>query len=215
MSDGLEQENPLGIIEAIQAGVGDTSGKLSAIMARLESLEATAGAIMNQINYLPPQVRMLAGKIDGLTASISESRYRALLMSVLGIHDMAEQALRAQQQGSDGDVTHSRNYEVLITQLRQILEVNGLSQIPAEGIFNPEVHRAIERVPVNDEGQANLVLGVVRDGFRTEQSVLRYAEVRVGYYLPPEPTSTEPAGETVVPSADGQELEIQISTKVE
>src|SRR5580692_6428623 len=94
--------NPRGVVEAILAGVSKTNGTLAAILGRLESLETTTGATSNQIGYLPPQVRMLAGKIDGLTASISESRYRTLLTSVLGVHDMVEQILRTQPQNDEG-----------------------------------------------------------------------------------------------------------------
>src|SRR5262245_43735230 len=94
--------NPRGVIEAILAGVSNNNATLSAILGRLESLESTAGATSNQLGYLPPQLRMLAGKIDGLTASISESRYRTLLMSVLGVHDMVEQILRTQTPSGEG-----------------------------------------------------------------------------------------------------------------
>src|SRR5205823_4079609 len=104
--------------------------------------------------------------------------------SLLVIYDLVDQSARAALvSGNDFPGIHQRNYEVLSTQLAQILAVNGLSPIPADGPFDPAVHRAIERVPVDDALRANQIVELVRPGFRTEQAVLRYAEVRVGYYV--------------------------------
>jgi molecular chaperone GrpE len=170
-------------------------GSLTAILERLEKLEEAAATTAKQVGYLPPQVRMLGNKVEGLATSISEPRYRALLLGLLAIYDLVDQLLRASRQApaSESEAVHTRNYDVLRTQLRQLLEANGLEEIPAEGAFDPEQHRAIERATVSDPDLNNRILEVARPGFRTAQAVLRYAEVRVGHY---EASAEAPASPT-------------------
>ncbi len=161
---------------------------VGAMQTRVAGFEAAMEATAKQVSFLPPQLRMLGGKIDGLATAISEPRYRAALLGLLGVYDLTDQILRALPAGDDaaGATTpdHRRNYEVLLAQLRQILETNGLTEIPTAGGFDPELHRALQLVPVTDPAQSDQILEVVRRGFRTEQSVLRYAEVLVGQYSP-------------------------------
>lgn len=162
---------------------------LAAQDTRLARLEATLEATAKQVGFLPPQLRLVGSRVDALTTSVSEPRFRALLLSLLGVYDLVEQMLRTLPEPADvaAEEGHRRNYEVLRTQLRQLLATNGLSEIVTEGTFDPAIHRALQRVPCADPEQANRVLEVVRPGFRTEQVVLRYAEVVVGQYVPPNP----------------------------
>ena len=172
-------------LQAIAAGVAEIRVDLGILSGRVAGIEAGLDSAAKQVSFLPPQVRMLVGKVDGLATAISEPQYRALLLGLLGIYDLVDQILRTPgSDAGDSNASHRRNYEVLRTQLCQILRLNGLSLIPAEGTFNAELHRAVERVVVTDPADANRVLEVVRPGFRTENAVLRFAEVRVGYYTP-------------------------------
>ncbi len=128
-------------------------------------------------------MRRLDGKIDGLAASVSEPRLRLALLSLLGIYDLVEPMGRVMAQDEAGQL---RLCEVLRTQLRQALEENGLTEIPAAGAFDPQFHRALQSVPVHDPARDGHVVAVVRPGFCSGCSVLRYAEVSVGRYVPPE-----------------------------
>jgi molecular chaperone GrpE (heat shock protein) len=149
----------------------------NAILAdRIASLE-------KQVAFLPPQVRMLAAKVDGLTAAIAEPRIRSLLTGLLGVFDLTDQVLRTLPPAeSTCDEDHRRNYQVLRTQIEVLLNANGLMQIPAAGAFDPQLHKALQSVPVDHPAQDGMVLEIVRPGFRTEQAVLRYAEVLVGRF---------------------------------
>jgi molecular chaperone GrpE (heat shock protein) len=172
-----------------------------ALAERIASLE-------KQVAFLPPQVRMLAAKVDGLTTAITEPRVRALLMGLLGIYDLVDQVLRTMPpQMTDVDRDHLRNYQVLRSQLQVLLDSNGLCEIKADGAFDPLVHRALQSVAVDAPEKADRVMEVVRPGFRTEQSILRYAEVVVGRYSAALATLADPeaSGDSAVPSEGGRE----------
>jgi molecular chaperone GrpE (heat shock protein) len=178
----------LTVVAGLQETVREMRDVLSAAETRLSTLEAAADAAGKQIAFLPPQMRMLAAKIDGVATSVSEPRLRALLLGVLSVYDLVEQARRSVliDAATEAGALALRHYDVLRTQLRQLMESNGLAEVSSDGRFDPLVHRAIERVPVTDPSQANAVVQVLRPGFRTDQTVLRYAEVSVGCYTPAE-----------------------------
>lgn len=190
-------------VAGLQETVSGMRDALCAAEARLSNLEMATDVASRQIAFLPPQIRMLAAKIEGLTTSVSEPRLRAVLLGLLSVYDLVEQARRAllNEAPTDAGAVELRHYEVLRTQLRQLLEANGLSEISGDGPFDPLVHRAIERVPVTDPTQADGVVSVLRPGFRTEQSVLRYAEVSVAHYTPAE-NPAEAGGATDAPAPE-------------
>jgi molecular chaperone GrpE (heat shock protein) len=153
------------------------------LMQRLDGLLAAVDAATKQVGLLPQQIRGLGAKVEGLTTSVSDARLRALLLGVLSVYDLADQMYRTA--GSNGSTDHRNNYEVLRTQLRQLLASNGLEEIGTANGFDPQMHRSVRAVPCSDPGQSKQILEVVRAGFRTDQAVLRYAEVVVGQYESP------------------------------
>lgn len=165
----------------------DDPGQVTAeLLARMASLE-------KQVGFLPSQIRLLGGKVDSLTTAITEPRFRALLLGVLTIYDLVDQVLRTPPSiATDADRGHLNNYQVLRTQVRMLLGLNGLVEIPGSGVFDPLVHRALQSVPVDDPAKSDQVLEVVRPGFRTGQAVLRYAEVVVGRFTPVVPNNDVP-----------------------
>ena len=201
-----------GLWDEIRHHLRESKACPQAILQRLDAFQESVDGLAKLVSYLPPQLRMLGGKIDGLTTSLAEPRCRALLLGLLSIQDLVDQMLRAPENGSLPAPDHRRNYEVLATQIGQLLASNGLSEIPTDGEFDPQLHRAVGSAPCDDPARENRVAEVVRRGFRTEQSVLRYAEVLVGQctsqegnQAPVEPsrTAVDPAAEAMSEGDEG------------
>jgi hypothetical protein len=151
------------------------------LLEHFTRLEELITDLSKQIGFLPPQIRQLSSKVDGVAVSITEPRQRALLLGVVALYDLADQMARSAQR-AEPDSAHAKNYDVLRVQLRQLLETNGLQEIDASGRFNPLLHRALERVPVTERERDEQIIEVTRAGFRTEFAVLRFAEVSVGRF---------------------------------
>jgi molecular chaperone GrpE (heat shock protein) len=162
---------------------------------RLGRLEATIQDLAKQTNFLPPKLRGLGKKVDELSTSVGDARLRSLLADVVGLGDLAEGALRAYPQ--DDTELHGaearRFFDALSTRVGQILEAYDLQEIPTDAEFDPTVHNAIDVKPVTDEALDGQIIDVVRRGYRSEHSVLRYAEVTVGRHE--EQPETEPVVE--------------------
>jgi molecular chaperone GrpE len=187
---GIDRDD---LLLKLQGAMERVAVAVAEVQARLTGLEGSVEETKKLVSFLPPQVRALGGKVDGLGTSINEPRIRSMLLGLVGISDLVEQMARqARLEPGSPEASQATDFEVLATQLGQMLALNGLERIPTEGGFNPEFHRAVGRVEVVAPGDANRVLEVVRPGFRTEQAVLRYAEVVVGKYAPPAREEPDP-----------------------
>jgi molecular chaperone GrpE (heat shock protein) len=173
------------ILEELVQGRLDLELKLKQIDNRLQGLETALETVTRQVSFLPPQVRGLSSKVEGVGSLIADSRYQTLLLRLLSFYDLVNQMSNVPAQDGNGQAAGPVDaILVLKTQLCQILEANGLSEIEAAGAFNPELHRSMQQVPCADPAQAGQIVDVIRPGFRTERSVLRFAEVSVGVYTP-------------------------------
>ncbi len=149
---------------------------------RLGRLETTLESLSKQTNFLPPKLRGLGKKVDELSTTLGDARIRSLLSDVVGLADLAEGALRAfdDEEASVSAAEVRRYFKAMATRVGQILESNDLQEIPTDTEFDPTIHNAIDVTPVADESLDGRILDVVRRGYRSEHSVLRYAEVTVG-----------------------------------
>ncbi len=191
--------------------------RLDDVQAGLAQIVEAVGKTGEQLSFLPGQIRNLGGRVDAVAVSVSETRYRSLLLDLLGIYDLLEQLIRSVEPTvSETSRPHLQNYKLLQIQLEQILEYNGLTRIPTAGPFTPDIHRAVDRHPCEEAAQAGQVVKVVRPGFRTALQVLRFAEVVVSYQVP-RPPAPEPANEPAPaePTKENQISENQTSERKE
>jgi molecular chaperone GrpE (heat shock protein) len=191
VSVSMSEEVLAGLMGSVQV----LQEKVSTLAVRLDQLAEAVDLTARQVTFLPPQVRNLSSKVDRAVDAIGESRYQSLLLRILGIYDLVCQ-MRINAEENQPDLF------ILETQLRQLMEANGLSAIPTEGRFDPSLHLSVGRVECNDPALDGQVVEVVRPGFKTETSVLRFAEVRVGQcgaITAPEGAKAAPEGVSTAP----------------
>ena len=174
-----------------------------------EQLERLCEAVIDlddKVSLIPRQVRAMGVKIEGLSAAISEPRCHALLMDLVRIFDLVVQL--GQEEAAIGDVPANREslhrYDMLRKQVCQIMAANGLVEIPAEGAFDPEIHRAVLRVPCNDPDKDQRIKKVKRSGFRTVQGIFRYPDVEVWAYTGEAGANNADADEAAPPKSGEQ-----------
>ncbi len=109
---------------------------------------------------------------------ISQSITGEVIKKYLTILDDLERALKARPTEGEG-AAWANGIELIQRKLTNILENEGVLQIPAEGAqFDPTVHEAIthEDSPDHESGQ---VIEVLQQGYKIGDRVLRPALVRV------------------------------------
>jgi molecular chaperone GrpE (heat shock protein) len=179
-------------VDAIRAMLSSEMGGLrTALGQQVEKVAEEVDAAKRQVSLLPNTIRSLERKVMDLHSSLSESRYKALLEQILRIYDMVDQVSRGVSNvpGCTALNETRRNYEVLKTQILQILKMNGLSEIPASGAVDFGLHQVMGKVPCKDRSVDGTIARVTRPGFRNDVgNTLRFAEVYVyGYEEPKQP----------------------------
>jgi molecular chaperone GrpE (heat shock protein) len=170
----------------------DLAALLHDLPARLDCWEQSLAQLREEVRHLgerldlvPRQVRQLGSKVDDLTESVSQPRVRDLLGSLLLLYDLLEQMT------PPGDGDEARNYCVPRDQVAQTLRLNGVYPIAESGRFDPHIHKAVETVGCLVAEEDGEIAAVYRSGFRTDRTVLRYAEVVVKRCQPPAPATAD------------------------
>jgi molecular chaperone GrpE len=104
---------------------------------------------------------------------------REILSELLDVVDNLDRALDAARQSPSPDAL-LQGVDMVRRQFLSKLEGLGVKPIPAASTkFDPSVHEAISTVPAASADQDGMVVGVIRQGYRIGDDVLRPAAVAV------------------------------------
>lgn len=135
-----------------------------------------------RVSELEAQLKRAVADYQNLEKRVSEGRSELtnfvgaeLIKKLLPVLDHLEQALGgiSEQERQSG---WARGVELAVKEFQQVLQSEGLDQIEADGQFDPSLHEAVD----TREGDDNMILEVVRKGYRLNGKVLRPAQVVVG-----------------------------------
>ena len=170
-------EDPL---PAAPAATCELAAYTPALNARLQNIEALLQKIDLQQSYLPPQIRQLGTKVEGLGNIASQPALRNLLLSIISYCDLLE-LICERNPPVDGspDFAHQRNYNMLNNQLRQILQDNGVTPIDITIGFDPQLHRVVGTQAPDPANPSGKIVRQTRKGYLCGSRVLRYADVTV------------------------------------
>ena len=116
--------------------------------------------------------RRTAKEKEELSAVITQN----MLGDLLPLLDNFERAMAVEQ--TDGEAFR-KGVEMIFTQLKEVLDKNGLEHIEAEGqLFDPNLHQAVMRVE-NPDVEDGTVTQVLQKGYRAKGRVIRPAMVQV------------------------------------
>ncbi len=139
-------------------------------------------ALKKEIEELKDSKLRLAAEYDNFrkrSAREKESIYSdasiATAAAFLPVLDNLERAVKQET----ADEAYKKGVEMTLTQLNQIMEKLGITEIPALGEqFDPELHNAV--LHIEDETvDDNTIVEVFEKGFKMGDRVLRYAIVKV------------------------------------
>ena len=93
----------------------------------------------------------------------------------LPVYDNLERALKQET----ADEAYAKGVEMIMTQLKTVLEKLGIQEIPALGQpFDPQVHNAVMHMDDESVGE-NTVVEVFQAGFQLGDKIIRHAMVKV------------------------------------
>ncbi len=136
----------------------------------------------NKVNELEAQLKRAVADYQNLEKRVSEGRSELtsfvgaeLVKKLLPVLDHLEQALAGMSE-QDRQSGWAKGVELAVKEFETVLASEGLVEIPADGVFDPALHEAVD----TQEGEGNKILKVVRKGYNLNGKVLRPAQVVVG-----------------------------------
>ena len=113
-----------------------------------------------------------------ITKDIERTR-REILSELLEVVDNLERALDAAKRSPSAEAL-LQGVEMVRRQFLSKLEGLGVKQIESgDGRFDPALHEAVSTVPAASPDQDGMVVGIIRQGYRIGDDVLRPAAVAV------------------------------------
>lgn len=154
----------------------------------VERLRGLAGEWQIKYRELESDFRRLRVRTQEEISSIRERAAEKLISRLLPVLDDLERASAAAR-GHDAMAARqalTEGVEMILANLRQVLEEEGLSPVAAEaGLFDPEIHEAVG-YEITDEVPHGTVLRAIRRGYRLRDHLLRPASVIVARGQAPE-----------------------------
>jgi molecular chaperone GrpE len=153
---------------------------LEALQASAEEWQRKAMEYFDQILRFKAEFENFRKRVEREKAEARLWGKQDVLMPLIGIVDIFEQAMGQVQQAKD--IKHViQGMEMLHKSLGQFLKAEGLEPIETVGKpYDPEVAEVIERVEVDDESQVGMVVAEIQKGYQFQGRILRPGRVRVG-----------------------------------
>ena len=152
-----------------------TSDDLAALTAELEQLRAEKTELLDrfqraQAEFENSRKRLVREKEESANYAAMET-----IRSLLPVVDDFERALETP--GFDEEIR--KGLGLVHKALLDILSRAGLSPVEETGKFNPHIHHAVDRAPVEQDDQDQDILEVLQRGYRFKDRLLRPALVKV------------------------------------
>ena len=170
-----EDNDLLSFADQGEDGLIDVSDSTSEIEALQEQRDGYLEALRQlQADFENYKKRVVRDSLED-----TENKKAKIIEDLLPVLDNFELALRTIDESGSESETLKKGVELVFVDLFQVLEKQGLELIDAEdAIFNPEVHDAISHED-NNEHEVEVVVEVLRPGYKVRGRVIRPAMVKV------------------------------------
>ncbi len=141
----------------------------------LEALKAELAAKEDQYLRLAAEYDNFRKRTNKEKEGIWSEAKGSTITALLPIYDNLERAVRQ----PCTDEAYAKGVEMTLSELKKILEQQGVTEIPALGqTFDPNLHNAVMHVE-DETAEENSIVEVFQAGFQTSDRVLRFAMVKV------------------------------------
>ena len=114
-------------------------------------------------------------------AEISRYAKEGLFHDLIGLADSFELAFANKESWLSAPENWRKGIEYIYSNLTGAMESHGLKEINPQGQkFNPAEHQPIATIEVKTENEDDLVLEVLKKGYKYQDKVIRPAHVKVG-----------------------------------
>ncbi len=173
-------------------GTEEEVDELARALARAEEAERKAAEYLEAAQRLKADFENYRKRMLKEQTHHLEVASQGLVESLLPVLDAFDLALPTLEQIKASHPAVAKGIELVYAELMATLGKAGVVRIAETGVpFDPHLHHALDRQGVREEGVQEYVVEVFRPGYKMKRHVLRPAEVKVGYRLPPKDPGPE------------------------
>jgi molecular chaperone GrpE len=126
-------------------------------------------------NYKVDEEKKRKERIEGIKVNLVSDFFPVL--------DSFDMAFSNKEAWEKVDPAWRTGVEYIYTQFMNTLSDYNISLINEKGVdFNPTIHEPIEHVEVDTEHQNDKILAIIQKGYKSGNTILRPAKVKVGKY---------------------------------
>ncbi len=172
--------------EAPDQRTEEEKDELAKALARAEEAERKAAEYLETAQRLKADFENYRKRMLKEQTHHLEVASQGLVESLLPVLDAFELALPTLEQIKESHPAVVKGIELVYAELMATLGKAGVVRIAETGVpFDPHLHHALDHQGMREEGMQEYVVEVFRPGYKMKRHVLRPAEVKVGYRLPP------------------------------
>lgn len=171
MSDGTNSNQSNG------NGAPEGDGKSFDLSGDIQKLQEQAEKSKNDYLYLRAEFENYKKHAIKERSDMAKYGGERLVRDLLAVLDNFERALSTQVT-PENFATFQKGVELTATELRSALAKNGVTEVKAEGPFDPNVHEALTS-EVSDNVPAGNILRVFQKAYKLHDKLIRPAQVVV------------------------------------
>lgn len=193
--DGRQLSKEKEIVEdtPVEEVAADNQVVEETLVEDMDALEDTQVEEVSEVDELKLKLDEMEDKFLRVSAELANivqrnrnereliQRYRSqdLAKKLLPVIDNLERAIAAEVT-DEQSISLKKGVEMVLESLNAALKEEGIEEIPAKGKkFDPNVHQAVQIVPVSEDIEADTIVEVLQKGYKLQDRVLRASMVIV------------------------------------
>lgn len=193
--DGRQLSKEKEIVEdtPVEEVAADNQVVEETLVEDMDALEDTQVEEVSEVDELKIKLDEMEDKFLRVSAELANivqrnrnereliQRYRSqdLAKKLLPVIDNLERAIAAEVT-DEQSISLKKGVEMVLESLNAALKEEGIEEIPAKGKkFDPNVHQAVQIVPVSEDIEADTIVEVLQKGYKLQDRVLRASMVIV------------------------------------
>jgi molecular chaperone GrpE len=161
----------------LQARVKELEEELSKTKEELGEAQRKAEDYLNRLRYLQADFENYRKRVQREREELVKTASERIVVQLLEVLDSFELALESARRAR-GKKALLEGMQLIYTQLRGILEKEGLREISCQGSLDPYYHEAVA-VEEKEDCEDGEILEVLQKGYTLNGKVIRYAKVKV------------------------------------
>ena len=161
--------------ETIPENVTLTKAEFDQVKAHIDGLQKEKEETIQMAQRLQADFDNYRKRNASLRIESLDEGAREIVRDLLPVLDNFE---RAMENTANVDPGYVEGIRLVHKQLLGILEKNGLEEIPADGMFDAELHNAVMQEEAEDT-ESGMITAVFQKGYKVKNRIIRHSMVKV------------------------------------